>query len=479
MNRPHAASIRRKLIAMTLAGILLPVFFVLAIVGEKEIREIRADMLASSTLMGSVVSEFLAAALAFDNRSAAEQTLQALGRHDEFLDAALYDQRGTLFASFVRTPGRPFDHPDHVERVPAGATIEVDRIHITQPVDHDGARYGTLILHTAIAPLTDRVHAYLWGLLWLTIGVVGASLVLAVALERMVSRRLGKLADVARSIAQREDYQVRAADEGGDEIGELAEAFNRMLAEIQRRQEQARQAVRIRDEFLSVASHELKTPLTSLKLQVQGMIELPPTVEDPTEAKRVASSFALTERQVRRLERLINNLLDVSRIAVGRFVLQIEDVDLSAMVRDVASQFSAEIARSGYALKLDLPPQALGSWDPLRLEQVVVNLLSNALKYGDGKPIEVTVQLDDDYARIIVRDHGIGVASADQERIFERFERAVSVNYGGLGLGLYITRQIVLAHGGTIRVDSGLGAGATFVVEIPRGGPPPTGRGAA
>jgi signal transduction histidine kinase len=481
VNRPHTASIRGKLIALTLAGILIPVLAVLAIVAEKEIRDIRADMVASSALMGAMGAEYGGAALAFEARGSAEQALQALGRHEAFLDAALYDDQGGLFAAYAR-PGAPGAHPPspRLQHAAPMSRVEPERITIVRQVDHGGARFGTLVLHTAIAPLTSRVHAYLWGLLWLTIGVVAASLILAVALERMVSRRLLKLADVARKIAQKEDYAVRAADEGGDEIGELADAFNRMLAEIGRRQDQARQAVRVRDEFLSVASHELKTPLTSLKLQVQGLIEMPPAVPDPTEAKRVAASFALTERQVRRLERLINNLLDVSRIAVGRFILQVEEVDLSAMVRDVAGQFSAEIARSGNALRLTLPTQALGCWDPLRLEQVVVNLLSNAIKYGDGKPIEVTVQTDDELARLIVRDHGIGVASADQERIFERFERAVSVNYGGLGLGLYITRQIVLAHGGTIRVDSGLGQGSTFVVEIPRGGPPAAqARGAA
>jgi signal transduction histidine kinase len=473
MPRPRAASIRGRLIALTLAGILIPVFAVLAIVGENEIRDIRADMLASSTLMGSVVAEYGAGALAFEQRSAADTLLHALGRHEEFMDAELYDNEGRLFTSFARAGVKPPSEraPDaaHPE---SEASIEGDRIHVERPLDQGGARYGTLVLHTSVAPLTTRIHAYLWGLFWLTIGVIMASLMLAVALERMVSRRLLKLADVARNIAEHEDYDLRAVDEGSDEIGQLADAFNRMVAEVGRRQEQARQAVRVRDEFLSVASHELKTPLTSLKLQVQGMIEMPPTVADAAEAKRIASSFALTERQVRRLERLINNLLDVSRIAIGRFMLQVEEVDLAAMVRDVAAQFAAEIARAGATLTLDLPETAVGRWDPLRLEQVVVNLLSNAIKYGEGKPIDITVQVDALYARILVRDRGIGVARIDQDRIFERFERAVSVNYGGLGLGLFITREIVQAHAGTIRIDSTLGQGSTFLVEIPRHGPP-------
>jgi signal transduction histidine kinase len=276
---------------------------------------------------------------------------------------------------------------------------------------------------------------------------------------------------VAREITTRPDAGVRADDRGADDIGLLAGAFNRMVAELAHRQAETREAVRLRDEFLSVASHELKTPLTSLKLRVQGLIDQAPHVADPVEAARLHKSFELAERQVRRLEKLINSLLDVSRIAVGRFPLQRQPVDLVAMVHAVVGQFSAEIARSGVDVTLDLPPDVFGEWDPLRLEQVVVNLVSNALKYGGGRPIEIHAGADERTATLVVRDHGIGIDAADQARIFERFERAVSLDYGGLGLGLHITREIVAAHGGAIRVESARGEGAAFIVELPRGAP--------
>jgi signal transduction histidine kinase len=466
------SSIGRKLIALTLVVALVPILCVLGVVAAKEIRDLRAEMLASSTLMGSVVAEFGAAAMAFDDRQAAEQALKVLARHDEFRDATLYDMRGRLFASFMRA-GAKGDSGSGSDRLdPAAAKqrteLEGDRIHVVQEVDHDGVRFGTLVLHTSTARLQASVNAYLYGLALLILGILVAAALLAWALEKMISRRLRRLADVAQRIAQKEDYSVRATDAGADEISLLAEAFNRMLAEIGRRQEQAMQAIRVRDEFLSVASHELKTPLTSLKLQVQSLLEQPPTFTDQGEAQRLNACLALTDRQVRRLERLIGNLLDVSRIAVGRFHLQVEDVNLPAMVRDVVAQFSAEISRSGAEVTLELSEQAVGRWDPLRLEQVVVNLLSNALKYGDGKPIDILVTASDDAARLTVKDQGVGVDVANHARIFERFERAVSVNYGGLGLGLYITRQIVQAHGGSIQVESALGRGATFIVDIPR-----------
>ncbi len=461
--------IRRKLIALTLAVILIPVFSVLALVGGKEIRDIRADMISSSALMGSVVAEYGAAALAFEDRAAAEQALQVIGRHEELVDAALYDLSGRLFASFRREPSGPSLAASFDGNAAPAAQLEGARITIVRPVTQSGARYGTLVLHTSTEPLTSRIHAYEWGLLWLTIGLIGASLMLAWALERMVSKRLHALAAAARGIANEGDYSVRVTDEGRDEIGLLADGFNRMLIEIQRRQEEALKAIRVRDEFLSVASHELKTPLTSLKLQVQSLLEMPPPIADAVEAERLRSSFAMTERQVRRLERLIGNLLDVSRIAVGRFMLQREKMDLVPLVREVVAQFTAEIARGRYVLSLKLPPHARGSWDPLRLEQVIVNLLSNAIKYGEGKPIEISLEMIAGHARLSMRDGGIGIDRENHVRIFERFERAVSLNYGGLGLGLYITRQIVTAHGGTIRVDSRLAAGSTFTVEIPRG----------
>jgi signal transduction histidine kinase len=176
----------------------------------------------------------------------------------------------------------------------------------------------------------------------------------------------------------------------------------------------------------------------------------------------------LARRQVERLSRLVSNLLDVSRITSEQIQLRIADVDLAAITREVLDQFAAEMARAGCTTEIEASRPVMGRWDPLRIEQVIANLLSNACKYGAGKPIRVEVGLEGKLARLSVRDHGIGIAPADRERIFERFERAASArHYGGLGLGLYITRQVVEAHGGTIRVASHAGAGSTFSVELP------------
>jgi PAS domain S-box-containing protein len=228
-------------------------------------------------------------------------------------------------------------------------------------------------------------------------------------------------------------------------------------------------AVRAREEFLSIASHELKTPLTSLQLQVQMLQR---AAQKDTLARlpadRVLTMLGTAERQTKHLVKLINTLLDISRVS-GHLELRREEIDLAAVVRDVAAQLEPELAVAGCRLTVDAPAPVVGAWDRARLEQVVTNLLSNAGKYGRGQPIAVTLTGTGDRARLVVRDQGIGIAPEHLGRIFERFERAVSAhNYGGLGLGLYIVRQIVEAHGGTIAVTSTPGAGSTFVVDLPR-----------
>lgn len=236
---------------------------------------------------------------------------------------------------------------------------------------------------------------------------------------------------------------------------------------------QAQEAVRARDEFLSVASHELNTPLATLTLQLDeafsgdgsGALAITP-------AERSAM-IGRGRRQLSRLARLVDGLLDISRLIGKRLELERSSVDLGATARDVIDQLGPELTRAGSPLRLEAEERVVGSWDPLRVAQVITNLVSNACKYGAGKPIEVKVDSHQGRARLSVTDHGIGISSGDMDRIFEIFERAVSArHYGGLGLGLYITRQVVEAHGGTIDVHSQPGQGSTFVVHLPFAAPP-------
>lgn len=231
---------------------------------------------------------------------------------------------------------------------------------------------------------------------------------------------------------------------------------------------QAQAAVVARDEFLSIASHELRTPLTALRLALENLRRV-----SAREAAGAAPSpnlervLSASERAGQRLEKLVEALLDVSRIHMGRLELDVEPLDLGAVVAESVSALDDELQQAGSVVTVTGEPTS-GHWDRLRLGQVVVNLLANAVKYGAGKPIEVAYGADEGRAWLSVRDHGIGIDASDQRHIFERFERAVSSqNYGGLGLGLYIVKRIVESHGGTVRVQSEPGQGAAFLVDLP------------
>jgi len=247
-------------------------------------------------------------------------------------------------------------------------------------------------------------------------------------------------------------------------IEERLRLAERRTVEERGRTEQAEAALRERDEFISVAAHELRTPLTALQLKLQGL-ERGLAAADPRKVQRLEGAV----RQTERLSRLIDRLLDVSRIAQGRLELWPEEFDLAVLIREVADDFREPAAQARAPLELQLPEKAEGSWDRLRIEQVLVNVLSNAVKYGAGKPVSVKLGVEEERVRLAVSDQGIGIPAEDVSRIFARFQRAASIhNYGGLGLGLYITRHIVEAHRGTIAVASTVGEGSTFSIDLPR-----------
>jgi PAS domain S-box-containing protein len=259
---------------------------------------------------------------------------------------------------------------------------------------------------------------------------------------------------------------------GGEDLALAEELARRAGVAIDnaRLYRDATEAVRLRDEFLSIASHELKTPITTLQLQVQSLTRSGEAAVQGGDLEKFRSRVATAERQVSRLSRLVDSLLDISRITGGRLDLEGEPVDLAAVARDALARAAEELDRAGCTATLRLDGTShVGQWDRTRLDQILANLLSNAAKYGAGRPVEVTVTSDSETSRLAVADHGIGIAPEHQARIFDRFERAVSVrHYGGLGLGLWIVRQIVEGHGGSITVASTLGEGSVFTVELPK-----------
>ena len=228
----------------------------------------------------------------------------------------------------------------------------------------------------------------------------------------------------------------------------------------------AEEALNARDEFLSIASHELRTPLTTLQLRLQSLHDDLTANGGPVQVKRKLDSSL---RQGSRLMSLVDSLFDVSRIRSRRLTLSRERFDLVDAASELIERFSEAAQLAGVRLELHAEQAVTGVWDRLRVEQIIQNLLNNAIKYAPSSPVEITIGVREDNATITVRDHGPGIVLADRERIFGAFERAVSArNFGGLGLGLYIARENAAAHGGTISVMSDPADGATFIVELPR-----------
>lgn len=231
----------------------------------------------------------------------------------------------------------------------------------------------------------------------------------------------------------------------------------------------AKEAIEARDEFLSIASHELRTPLAAALLHLQGLNRQVARPLETWNAQRLALGVKLALDSGRHLSALVERLLDVSRIATGRIQLELSEFDLAAVTAEVVDHLRPFGEQFGCRLVMQPSAAVVGQWDRLRIEQALTNLITNACKYAPGTDVEIVLAQEGERVRLSVRDQGPGIEPEHAERIFERFERAVSSsNYGGLGLGLYVTRQIAEVHGGSIRVESEKGQGSLFIIELPR-----------
>lgn len=326
----------------------------------------------------------------------------------------------------------------------------------------------------------------------LTIAVImveSVGLGLAFLTARSISRGLRSLNEAAREIGHGR-FEPTGLPTTNDEIGELSEGLMgmatmlkksygelearvsertadlaKMATENARLYNDASQALERRDEFLSLASHELKTPITSMLLQAQLLLHGGETRTTPEQVRKFS---AFLERQLLRINDLVEEMLDTSRIDLSKFSLRVEPFDLSELVREVCLRLTPQFEQSNTPLEVAAEPAITGRFDGHRVEQVLTNLMTNALKYAPGKTVLVTLAREGDRARLAVTDHGPGVPAEDRERIFGRFERGTDPGrISGLGIGLFIARAIMTAHGGTLVVEDAPGGGARFVAELP------------
>lgn len=399
------------------------------------------------------------APLLFDDPEAARASLDSL-RAKPRIHAAVVTDEGVegAFARYDRAKELDASGP------PTWLPLSTEAVTLSVPVMSEGEEIGTVTLEAGMEERAERMLRYIL----LTAAILVVSLLAASGVAAWLQGRILKpialLTRAAQRVTRRQDYSVRVPQQRPDELGLLSETFNTMLERIEQQSTELKRAVQMRDEFLSIASHELKTPLTPLQLQVQSLIRIAERDPSALTAERVRQM----DRQVHRLARLVDDLLDISRVAVRKLDLHLEEMDLATLVREVVRQYRDEATRKGCHLSLEAPESLIGLGDPARIEQVLVNLLSNAIKYGPGEPIEVTLELRGGRAHLVIQDRGIGIAEEDLERIFDRYERAVSDrHYGGFGLGLWIVKELVTSMGGTVAVSGKPGEGARFEVELP------------
>ena len=481
--------IRRKLLLMTLGpsavGVILAGLGFLAWDVIELRREIRQDVLAQAR----IVSENSSAAMSFLDARAARENLTVLEIRPRIQFACLYDPAGMLFESFQRSgdagcPSRP----------PAATALGWSRYDVVEPVVSENNRVGTLYLSRQLSDVVDRLRFGALTMVALLVLAILTASAIARGMQRSIAAPLLDLADTARRISTTRDYALRAVPSSRDETGVVVGAVNDMLdriaertaelskanAELEREIEERRRvegertaalarerdANRLKDEFLATLSHELRTPLNA----VLGWTRVLRAARvEPATQERALESI---ERNARAQARLIEDLLEISRIVTGKLRLQVRDTDLAAIV-DAAVEIvqpAAAAKRLQLVAHIDQRP-ALTSGDPDRLQQVIWNLLSNAVKFTpDDGTVAVRLVRENGY-HLTVQDTGSGIDPRFLPYVFEAFRQAdgtASREHGGLGLGLAIAKQLVEAHGGTIQARSeGRNRGATFEVFLP------------
>ena len=463
-------SVRRKVLVLVLATTVSALVLSAAGLVVYDLRAYERQTSADMEATAEVLARSSAAALSFNDRRTAANDLKVLRARSEVLAAGLYTSGGELFATYEKAGAPPvFQFPVHPGA--DGYRIEDNQLVLFRRVVEQGEPLGTMYLRAVYAPW-DRLRDYLGILGVVMIASLGLAAFLSGWLQRAVTEPILEVARVAREVITQRDYSLRARKTTDDEIGQLVDAFNGLLAEAGRRAEALREADRRKDEFLATLAHELRNPLAPLRnaLQILRMAE-----NDPAMTRKARD---MMERQLQHMVRLVDDLLDVSRITTGKLAIRKSVIDLQAVVRDAVETARPFIESRRQALEVQVPAEHISvEGDRTRLAQVVGNLLHNAAKYTEpGGHLSIRLERTERDALIHVRDDGIGLAPQSLISIFDMFvqvDRSLERAQAGLGVGLSLARQLVNLHGGTIEARSdGVGQGSEFVVQLPLAGGP-------
>jgi signal transduction histidine kinase len=430
-------SIRNKLVFMQVftSVIVLVIFFIGFIISDiKDYKERKVNSVIS---LAHVIGTNAASAIQFlDNSNANANLAELKDISPEVIYANITDKDGRIFASYAR-PGAATTGLRHLGDAQK-SIFSGKQLYVSDDIISNGQLTGKVLLVLELTELEAiKKSRYEMAALLLVIAVF-FSFLIALMVQPYISRRLLYLVNAMKQVRQTGNYNIPIADEGKDEISSLIQAFNKLM-------EQVEESQRRKDEFIGIASHELKTPLTSIK----GYLDLLNTMEDNA-TNKLCVQKAL--ESAHKLEKLIKDLLDVSRIQSGQLQLNVQEFNIGDLIDETVASFQMVSLTHTINKENGCKEQMIFA-DRQRIEQVLINLLSNAIKYSPGKnQVNMHCEKEGDLLIIRVRDYGIGIPEDELQKIFERFYRTKdsSVHISGFGLGLYICKDILRRHNGNI-----------------------------
>ena len=478
-----SGSVRGKLILMAVSTTFVALVAATVAMLLFDLRAFQKYWTDDLVAQADIMAHMNAPALEFNDAVAAGQNLAVLGVRPQVLAAALYDARGARFATYAHGERQSF--PARPER--AGYRIEGGEVVVFRDVVAHGEVLGSVYLRARYG-LLARLASYGAVMGAVMLGALVIAGLVASRLQAAITRPLEAVTNVARQVMQRRDFTLRVPGNNSGEIGVLVEAFNDMLAEIGRRshalqeanatlehemqvRQRAEQALiaadHRKDEFLATLAHELRNPLAPIRT---GLDILRLRSGDAQATQRATD---IMERQLRQMVRLVDDLMDVSRINTGKFAIKTGRVELKAVVNDALEVVRPYVELHGHELVIDLPDRPVFlHGDATRLAQILSNLLNNAAKYTNrGGRVSLKATVEERTLVVVVSDTGIGIAPDMLDTVFEMFVQVDSTlerSSAGLGVGLSLARKLVELHGGAIEAHSaGLGHGSQFVVRLP------------
>jgi len=474
MRKFRDLPIRKKIMMATMMISVITLLFVAIESIAYDYYQTRRELETQANTIAEIVADGVQAAVSFGDTEAASDMLKSLRTEPNITGACIY-QGDRPLAFYPES----FKCPQDVTAIRTG--VRQGYVFVLKPVAFNGKSIGATFVQFSLDPLMSRLRLDLLNLFIVLLLAIALAFGLSTAFERMVSRPILAIAGTAKKVSEEKDYGIRANKVSDDEMGTLVDAINQMLGVIEQQNHQREQSLsrekelrtqaeennRLKDEFLATLSHELRTPLTS----IVGWISLIRSDRTPDDKRSIG--LAAIERNARTQARLIEDLLDVSRIMTGKFSVSRSDVDINQVVQSALEETAPSAQAKQISIRFFPSPVPVPvHGDAGRLQQAVSNILTNANKFTEVKGnVEVRVEVKADKATISVKDNGIGISRDFLPYIFERFRQAdgsVTRRHGGLGLGLAIVRHIVELHGGLVSaLSEGPNKGSTFVVELP------------